>query len=112
PTCSRAPGRALKLAWLPARITAGLIGVLGRLRGWRRLPAEARRTPSPNGGWPMAAMALALGVRLGKPGVYALHAAGRVAQPSDTLRACAVGSHCALAATLLACAALVGAAVA
>ncbi len=100
------------LAWLPARITAGLIGVLGRLRGWRRLPAEARRTPSPNGGWPMAAMALALGVRLGKPGVYALHAAGRVAQPSDTLRACAVGSHCALAATLLACAALVGAAVA
>ena len=95
------------LAWLPARLTALLIGVLGRLRGWQRLPAEARRTPSPNGGWPMAAMALALGVRLGKPGVYALHAAGRVVQPSDTLRACAIGSHGALAATLLACAALV-----
>ena len=95
------------LAWLPARITALLIGALGRLRGWHRLPAEARRTPSPNGGWPMAAMALALGVRLGKPGVYALHAAGRVAQPSDTLRACAIGSHGALAATLLACVALV-----
>ncbi len=95
------------LAWLPARITALLIGALGRLRGWHRLPAEARRTPSPNGGWPMAAMALALGVRLGKPGVYTLHAAGRVVQPSDTLRACAIGSHGALAATLLACVALV-----
>ena len=55
----------------------------------------------------MAAMALALGVRLGKPGVYTLHAAGRVVQPSDTLRACAIGSHGALAATLLACVALV-----
>jgi len=95
------------LGWVPARITALLIGVLGRLRGWHRLPAEARRTPSPNGGWPMAAMALALGVRLGKPGVYTLHAGGRLAEPSDTLRACAIGSYSALAATLAACAALV-----
>ncbi|HNE60503.1 MAG TPA: CobD/CbiB family cobalamin biosynthesis protein, partial [Ottowia sp.] len=37
------------LAWLPARITALLIGALAALRGWHRLPAEARRTPSPNG---------------------------------------------------------------
>lgn len=95
------------LGWVPARITALLIGVLGRLRGWHQLPAQARRTPSPNGGWPMAAMALALGVRLGKPGVYALNDGGRLAQPSDTLRACAIGSYSALAATLAACAALV-----
>ncbi len=99
------------LAWLPARLTALLIGALGALRGWRRLPPEARRTPSPNGGWPMAAMALALDVRLGKPGVYALHPAGRAPGPLDTLRACAIGSRTALAATLLACAALLGPAI-
>jgi len=99
------------LAWLPARITAGLIAVLGApfSKGWRtlgRLPLESARTPSPNGGWPMAAMALALGVRLGKPGVYTLNAAGPGAEPADTVRACAIGARAALAATLLACAAL------
>lgn len=94
------------LAWLPARLTAVLIGGLGTLRGWRRLPDEARRTPSPNSGWPMAAMALALGVRLGKPGVYALGEGGREAAPRDLLRACRIGSRAAIAATLLACAAL------
>ncbi|MEK8027867.1 CobD/CbiB family cobalamin biosynthesis protein [Pseudaquabacterium rugosum] len=51
------------------------------------LRAEARRTPSPNGGWPMGAMALVLGVRLGKPGVYVLNAAGRAAAPGDIGRA-------------------------
>jgi adenosylcobinamide-phosphate synthase len=59
------------LAWLPARLCALLL--------WRpsfapsTLRREARRTPSPNGGWPMAALALRLGVRLGKPGVYLLN---------------------------------------
>ncbi|MFT4196280.1 adenosylcobinamide-phosphate synthase CbiB [Ottowia sp.] len=95
------------LAWLPARLTALLIAcVAGALGVLRRLPAEARRTPSPNGGWPMGAMALALGVHLRKPGVYTLNAAGRMPEPADTLRACAIGSRTALAATLLACAAL------
>ncbi|WP_046115281.1 adenosylcobinamide-phosphate synthase CbiB [Aquincola tertiaricarbonis] len=60
------------LAWLPARLAARAL--LPRGLRWRLLAAQARRTPSPNGGWPMAAMALALGVRLRKPGVYALHA--------------------------------------
>jgi adenosylcobinamide-phosphate synthase len=100
------------LAWLPARLTALLIGATGRLRGWSRLPGEARRTPSPNGGWPMAAMGLALDVRLGKPGVYGLNAAGRAPQGADLVRACAIGSHAALAATLLACAVLLVLAVA
>lgn len=48
-------------------------------RCWRdllRLWPMARLTPSPNGGWPMGAMALRLGVRLGKPGVYLLNADG------------------------------------
>jgi adenosylcobinamide-phosphate synthase len=75
------------LSWLPARITGAMLGLLGSLRGWHAWPAQARRTPSPNSGWPMAAMALALDVRLAKPGVYVLHADGRLAQPSDTTRA-------------------------
>ena len=75
------------LSWLPARITAMLLMAWGRSVAWQVLPAEARRTPSPNSGWPMAAMALVLGVRLGKPGVYTLNQQGRQPQPYDTPRA-------------------------
>jgi adenosylcobinamide-phosphate synthase len=75
------------LSWLPARITGALLGVLGAARGLTTLPAQARRTPSPNSGWPMAAMALALDVRLSKPGVYELHGAGRSPQAADTAQA-------------------------
>ena len=75
------------LSWLPARLTGALLSVMGSLRGWRAWPSQARRTPSPNSGWPMAAMALALDVRLAKPGVYVLHGEGRLAQPADTARA-------------------------
>ncbi len=72
------------LSWLPARITGAMLGVLGAARGLHTLRAQAGRTPSPNSGWPMAAMALALDVRLGKPGVYELHGAGRSPQAADT----------------------------
>lgn len=74
------------LSWLPARLTALLLMLAaGRwLAGLRR---EAARTPSPNGGWPMGAMALLLGVHLRKPGVYVLHAGGRAPQARDTQRA-------------------------
>ncbi|MBY4593942.1 adenosylcobinamide-phosphate synthase CbiB [Ottowia caeni] len=89
------------LGWVPARITGVLIGVVGGLRAWRQLPGQARSTPSPNGGWPMAAMALALGVRLCKPGVYALNESGRLPEASDTLRACAIGSRTVLATVVL-----------
>ncbi len=75
------------LSWLPARLTGALLGLLGSARGLSRLPAQARRTPSPNSGWPMAAMALALDVRLGKPGVYTLHGDGRLAEAADTAQA-------------------------
>jgi len=68
------------------------------------LAPEARRTPSPNSGWPMAAMALLLGVRLAKPGVYALNAEGRRAEAADTQRAAQLGGRAALA--LAACASL------
>lgn len=72
------------LSWIPARLTA--IALLPPSR-WADLPAEARRTPSPNGGWPMGAMALRLGVRLRKPGVYVLNPEGRIASPVDVARA-------------------------
>jgi adenosylcobinamide-phosphate synthase len=62
------------LPWLPARLTALLLAPRVFVLQWPRLRGEARRTPSPNGGWPMAALALALDVRLRKPGVYALNA--------------------------------------
>ncbi|MDO9293390.1 MAG: adenosylcobinamide-phosphate synthase CbiB [Hydrogenophaga sp.] len=75
------------LSWLPARLTAGLLGVLGATSTWRHLPSQAGLTPSPNSGWPMAAMALALDVSLAKPGVYTLHPAGRRPQAADTARA-------------------------
>jgi adenosylcobinamide-phosphate synthase len=63
---------------LPARLTAALLLVAGVLTGkpasraiaiWRR---DAALTESPNAGRPMAVMAGLLGVRLSKPGHYAL----------------------------------------
>ncbi|PZO19804.1 MAG: cobalamin biosynthesis protein CobD [Burkholderiales bacterium] len=91
------------LSWLPARITGALLGLLGAARGLHTLRAQARRTPSPNSGWPMAAMALALDVRLGKPGVYELHGAGRSPQAADTAQALQLAGRVVQA---LACAAL------
>ena len=84
------------LSWLPARITALLLAVLARGLSPATLARQARRTPSPNSGWPMAAMALALGVRLGKPGVYVLNASARDPGPLDTRRAAKFGSLVAL----------------
>ena len=75
------------LNWLPARLTAGLL-MLGAGRTlWQTLPAQAALTPSPNGGWPMGAMALRLGVSLGKPGVYRLNAQAPAPQASHTWQA-------------------------
>jgi adenosylcobinamide-phosphate synthase len=75
------------LAWLPARITAWALLLAAGWHSAKQLPAQARQTPSPNSGWPMAAMALALNVRLTKPGVYRLHSAGRSPTPLDARRA-------------------------
>lgn len=93
------------LSWLPARLTAWLISPICSPTAWRTLRAEAARTPSPNGGWPMGAMALALGVRLGKPGVYLLHPAGSVPGPAHIERALQVATWAAHAAMVLATAA-------
>ena len=85
------------LSWIPARITALLLALAGGGVRLRKLAQEARKTPSPNSGWPMAAMALALGVRLSKPGVYSLNAsacpptAGAVAQAQKIVSKVALG---------------------
>ena len=75
------------LSWLPARITAMLLKLVSGGVDLKTLRLEARKTPSPNSGWPMAAMALALGVRLQKPGVYVLNANGRPPEPKDAVLA-------------------------
>lgn len=85
------------LSWLPARLTALLL----RPPSLRGLLREARRTPSPNSGWPMAAMALRLDRRLGKPGVYTLHGAGQPVQPGDLAAAHRVAAWAVAAGALL-----------
>ena len=81
------------LNWLPARLTALLLALSGRAAGravsCKALRQDAHATPSPNGGWPMGAMARLLGVRLGKPGVYVLNPQGRVPLPAELQQAVA-----------------------
>lgn len=73
---------ALNLA--PARLTAALIVVAAHLaagRGgaaWRTAWRDARRTASPNAGWPMAAMAGALDTVLTKRDHYCLGDGARI----------------------------------
>ena len=94
------------LSWLPARITALLLALISGGIRLKLLRDEARKTPSPNSGWPMAAMALALGVRLQKPGVYALNPFGRPPEPQDAVLAKKKASKVVVAAFLWAQAAI------
>lgn len=72
------------LSWPTARLTAILMYLVCASveRGYFfvALRREAAKTDSPNSGWPMAAMALLLHLRLSKPGVYVLHSEGGRAQ--------------------------------
>jgi adenosylcobinamide-phosphate synthase len=67
------------LNFVPARLTGLLIVAAAWLLrrdaagAWRGMWRDRRRTESPNAGWPMAAMAGALGVELSKPGHYRLN---------------------------------------
>jgi adenosylcobinamide-phosphate synthase len=54
---------------IPARLAGALIALVGG-RGWRAMLRDAPKHASPNAGWPEAAMAGALGVRLGGPASY------------------------------------------
>ena len=88
------------LSWLPARLTALLLALLAGRISLRSLRQEARKTPSPNSGWPMAAMALALDVCLHKPGVYALNPSGVAPQASNTALSLKYASKVAVASLL------------
>jgi len=54
---------------LPARLAGALLCLAGG-RGWRIMRRDARKHASPNAGWPEAAMAGALGLRLAGPIAY------------------------------------------
>jgi adenosylcobinamide-phosphate synthase len=62
--------------WVPARLTAVAMSVAATFRAgtglasWRMCWRDARQHPSPNSGWPEAAMAGALGIQLGGANVY------------------------------------------
>jgi adenosylcobinamide-phosphate synthase len=75
------------LSWLPARITAFLIAALAGGVPWGAWRREAGHSPSRNRGWPTAAMALALGRRLRKPGACVLNKTGTAPEAIDTGRA-------------------------
>ncbi|MFH1913974.1 MAG: adenosylcobinamide-phosphate synthase CbiB [Pseudomonadota bacterium] len=64
------------LAWIPARITAWVLILVGWRRGLDHVAAranlarDAARMESPNAGWPMAAAAWLLGGQMGGRAVY------------------------------------------
>ncbi|MFH1651490.1 MAG: adenosylcobinamide-phosphate synthase CbiB [Chloroflexota bacterium] len=76
------------LNFIPARLAALLLVIAAFLAGadgkaaWRTAFREHSRTESPNAGWPMAAMAGALGVQLEKAGHYRLGIPGKALEPA------------------------------
>jgi adenosylcobinamide-phosphate synthase len=84
----------------PSRVTALLIAAASPLAhgspraAWNVARRDASLTASPNAGWPMSAMAGALGVRLSKRGQYELNRRGRDPQPED-IRRCGQIALCA-----------------
>jgi adenosylcobinamide-phosphate synthase len=75
--------------YLPARLTALVIAARApeRREAWRIARRDHALAPSPNGGWPMAAMAGGLGVRLAKRDSYTFNAEARPPTPADIGRA-------------------------
>jgi adenosylcobinamide-phosphate synthase len=100
------------LNWLPSRLSALAVtgaalisgGPAPALRAWRTWRRDGGRTPSPNAGRPMAAMAGAVGRRLEKTGHYVLGDGLAEPGPEDVRAAVRLAG---LAAALLAAAALV-----
>lgn len=81
---------------IPARLS-GILLCLAGLGGWRVMARDHAAHASPNGGWPEAAMAGALGIALGGPVAYdgvmqgkpPIGAEGRAARAGDLPRALA-----------------------
>ncbi|WP_454716165.1 adenosylcobinamide-phosphate synthase CbiB [Caulobacter segnis] len=78
---------------IPARLAGVLVAIAG-LGGWKVMLRDAGKHASPNAGWPEAAMAGALGVRLGGSAWYdgalaqrQVLGEGRAPEPTDLARA-------------------------
>jgi len=79
------------LNWAPARLCALMISLFRVPASWPKVQREAGAHASPNAGWPEAAMAYGLGVRLGGTNYYdgeaiegpVFNASGRVAGVDD-----------------------------
>jgi len=99
---------------LPARFTSALLLFAGGLmradasRGLVILQRDRGNTPSPNAGWPMAAMAGLLGVQLDKPGHYRLGDAARALDVASIAAALRIVTVCAALAFALAALAIGG----
>ncbi|SDZ91833.1 adenosylcobinamide-phosphate synthase [Haloplanus vescus] len=80
--------------WVPARVSAALLAVVaGRPAALREARSFARRPASPNAGWPMATLAVVLGVRLTKHGAYDLRPSASHPTPAEAERGVAVVSR-------------------
>ena len=93
--------------WAPARLSLPIIAAARPLRAAeaaRVALRDSQNTPSPNSGWPMAAAAGSLGIRLEKPGVYVVGEGGRDPTTGDikpALRLVATAIGIAVAASAL-----------
>ena len=70
---------------VPAWLTAAVVAFVSAdpAAAWEGARRDAGHTPSPNSGWPMAAAAHGLGLRLEKPGVHILNEEGRPPETGD-----------------------------
>lgn len=74
--------------WLPARVAGVAIALAATdPRSLVRARRDARVPDSPNSGWPMATLSVALEVRLEKPGAYVLNEDGELPTLADGRRA-------------------------
>jgi adenosylcobinamide-phosphate synthase len=89
---------------VPARLTAALLLGPADRAARARLRAEAAKTRSPNAGWPMAAMALRLDLRLTKRDHYHLNPYGAPPGPGAVPAAVRTGRRTAALAVALAAA--------
>jgi len=76
--------------FIPARLSIVLMALASQRKALDTIKAARKyhsATPSPNSGWPMAACAGALGIRLEKPGFYILLQEGKEPSTLDIPRA-------------------------
>jgi adenosylcobinamide-phosphate synthase len=81
------------LSWIPAFISTLFICLVLKSCAIVKIYRQAIKTPSPNGGWPMGAMAVGLDIKLSKPGVYVLNPEGHDVSLDSISQACAAATR-------------------